>query len=218
MSSMQIDKDAIREILLVAKRLDEKQLLNAVEGNISIKRDGLIYVTPSAKNKAFLTEDMIAITDLDGNQVGGSLKATSELRLHVLTYRMREDIGGIVHAHPPYLTAHAVCGMPVETRAYPEMMFKYGRIEVAGYGRPGTDDICRDLGPILEHSNVALLENHGAIALGPDAIEAMNNIEAAEAIAKVLTIARQVGKEKELPMEECRHLLSLHEEQQITFR
>ncbi|MCI8374789.1 MAG: class II aldolase/adducin family protein [Lachnospiraceae bacterium] len=215
---MQIDKDAIREILLVAKRLDEKQLLNAVEGNISIKRDGLIYVTPSAKNKAFLTEDMIAITDLDGNQVGGSLKATSELRLHVLTYRMREDIGGIVHAHPPYLTAHAVCGMPVETRAYPEMMFKYGRIEVAGYGRPGTDDICRDLGPILEHSNVALLENHGAIALGPDAIEAMNNIEAAEAIAKVLTIARQVGKEKELPMEECRHLLSLHEEQQITFR
>ena len=46
----------------------------------------------------------------------------------------------------------------------------------------------------------------------------MNNIEAAEAIAKVLTIARQVGKEKELPMEECRHLLSLHEEQQITFR
>lgn len=215
---MQIDKDAIREILLVAKRLDEKQLLNAVEGNISIKRDGLIYVTPSAKNKAFLTEDMIAITDLDGNQVGGSLKATSELRLHVLTYRMREDIGGIVHAHPPYLTAHAVCGMPVETRAYPEMMFKYGRIEVAGYGRPGTDDICRDPGPILEHSNVALLENHGAIALGPDAIEAMNNIEAAEAIAKVLTIARQVGKEKELPMEECRHLLSLHEEQQITFR
>ena len=42
---MQTDKDAIREILLVAKRLDEKQLLNAVEGNISIKRGGLIYVT-----------------------------------------------------------------------------------------------------------------------------------------------------------------------------
>ena len=144
---MQIDKDAIREILLVAKRLDEKQLLNAVEGNISIKRDGLIYVTPSARNKAFLTEEMIAVTDLDGNQVGGTLKATSELRLHVLTYRMREDIGGIVHAHPAYLTAHAVCGKPVETKAYPEMMFKYGRIEVAGYGRPGTDDICRDLGP-----------------------------------------------------------------------
>ena len=207
---MQIDKDAIREILLVAKRLDEKQLLNAVEGNISIKRDGLIYVTPSARNKAFLTEEMIAFTDLVGNQIGGNYKATSELRLHVLTYRIRENIGGIVHAHPPYLTAHAVCGKPVETKAYPEMMFKYGRFEVAGYGRPGTDDICRDLGPILEHTEVALLENHGAIAVGPDAIEAMNNMEAAEAIAKVLTIAKLVGTEKDLPEKECSHLLSQH--------
>lgn len=214
---MQGDINAIREVLMVAKRLDEKQLLNAVEGNISVKRDGLIYVTPSAKNKAFLTEEMIAITDLDGNQVGGTLKASSELRLHVLTYQMREDIGGIVHAHPAYLTAHAVCGKPVETRAYPEMMFKYGRIEVAGYGRPGTDDICRELEPIVKHSNVALLENHGAIALGPDAIEAMNNMEAAEAIAKVLTIAKTVGIEKDLPEEECRHLLMQHEKQQVTF-
>ena len=129
---MQGDISAVREVLLVARRLDEKKLLNAVEGNISLKRNGLIYVTPSAMNKAFLTEEMIAVTDEDGNQIGGKYKATSELRLHVLTYRMREDIGGIVHAHPPYLTAHAVCGKPVETRAYPEMMFKYGRTISSG--------------------------------------------------------------------------------------
>lgn len=207
---MQGDLSAIREVLLVAKRLDEKQILNAVEGNISLRRDGLIYVTPSAMNKAFLTEEMIAITDEDGNQIGGNYKATSELRLHVLTYRMRKDIGGIVHAHPPYLTAYAVCGKPVKTRAYPEMMFKYGSFEVAPYGRPGTDDIARGLEPLLQRSDVALLENHGAIAVGPNALEAMNNMEAAEAIAKVLTIAKMVGKEKDLPEEECRHLMAGH--------
>ena len=92
---MQTDKDAIREILLVAKRLDEKQLLNAVEGNISIKRGGLIYVTPSARNKAFLTEEMIAVTDLDGNQVGGTLKATSAHTAH--TYALANI--NIPHTH-----------------------------------------------------------------------------------------------------------------------
>ncbi|MCI8333149.1 MAG: class II aldolase/adducin family protein [Lachnospiraceae bacterium] len=209
---MQGDISAVREVLLVARRLDEKKLLNAVEGNISLKRNGLIYVTPSAMNKAFLTEEMIAVTDEDGNQIGGNYKATSELRLHVLTYRMREDIGGIVHAHPPYLTAHAVCGKPVETRAYPEMMFKYGSFQVAPYGRPGTDDIVRGLKPLLKKSDVALLENHGAIAVGPDALEAMNNMEAAEAIAKVLTLAKLVGQEKNLPEEECRHLMAGHEQ------
>ena len=199
---MQGDISAVREVLLVARRLDEKKLLNAVEGNISLKRNGLIYVTPSAMNKAFLTEEMIAVTDEDGNQIGGNYKATSELRLHVLTYRMREDIGGIVHAHPPYLTAHAVCGKPVETRAYPEMMFKYGSFQVAPYGRPGTDDIVRGLKPLLKKSDVALLENHGAIAVGPDALEAMNNMEAAEAIAKVLTLAKPVGQETNLTQDE----------------
>lgn len=209
---MEGDLSAIREVLMAAKRLDEKKLVNAVEGNVSIKRNGRIYVTPTSTNKAFLTEEMIAITDEDGNQIGGNCKATSELRLHVLAYRMRENIGGIVHAHPPYLTAHAVCGKPVETRAYPEMMFKYGSIQVAPYGRPGTDDIAAGLAPLLQRGDVALLENHGAIAVGPDALEAMNTMEAAEAIAKVLTIARMVGQEKELPEEECRYLMAGHEQ------
>ena len=39
-----------------------------------------------------------------------------------------------------------------------------------------------------------------------------------EAIAKVLTISKLVGTQKDLPEEECRHLLSQHEEQQVTFR
>ena len=211
---MKKSMEAIREILLVAKRLDEKKILNAIEGNISLKRDGLIYVTPSGKNKAFLTEDMIAIVDEEGNQVGGCCKPTSELKLHLQVYRMREDIGGIVHAHPPYLTAHAVCGLPVRTKAYPEMMVMYGSFEVAGYGRPGTDDICREVEPLLQKSNVVLLENHGALAVGPDVVQAMNHMEAAEAIAEVLTMAKLVGKEKDLSPEECEALLALHAEKQ----
>ena len=38
--------------------------------------------------------------------------------------------------------------------------------------------------------------------MGPDVIQAMNHMEAAEAIAEVLTLSRLVGKEKELPQEE----------------
>ena len=42
-----MDIQAIKEILAVARRLDEKNLVNAYEGNISVKRDGLIYITPT---------------------------------------------------------------------------------------------------------------------------------------------------------------------------
>lgn len=63
-----INADAVRELITAAKHLDQKGIVNAIEGNISLRRDGLIYVTPSGKNKAFLTEDMIAVVDENGKQ------------------------------------------------------------------------------------------------------------------------------------------------------
>ena len=63
-----MDKAMVAEVLRVARRLDEKNLVNAYEGNISAKKDGLIYITPTGKNKAFLTEEMIAVIDGEGGQ------------------------------------------------------------------------------------------------------------------------------------------------------
>ena len=64
----------IREVMAVAKRLDEKTLVNTFEGNISAKVDGKIYITPTTKNKGLLTEDMIAVMDENGNQIHGNCK------------------------------------------------------------------------------------------------------------------------------------------------
>lgn len=119
---MNINMDVIREVMAVAKRLDEKTLVNTFEGNISAKVDGKIYITPTTKNKGLLTEDMIAVMDENGNQIHGNCKPTSELPMHTETYTIRDDIGGVVHCHPPYLTAYALANKDVETRAYPEMM------------------------------------------------------------------------------------------------
>ncbi len=209
---MNFNSQAIQDVLTVAKRLDEKGILNAVEGNISVRDGNLIYITPSGKNKAFLTEDMIAVVDLDGNQVGGSCKASSEYKLHLHTYKVRPDIQGVIHAHPPFLTAHALCGQPVRSNAYPEMIVVYGSIEIAGYGRPGTDEIARDIGSLLEKENVILLENHGALSVGNTVIDAMNALEAAEASAKILTLTKLVGTPQDLSKNECDALWELHEQ------
>ena len=200
----------IQEIMAVAKRLDEKGLVNAYEGNISTKENGLIYITPTGKNKGLLTEEMIAIVDGEGNQIGGNCRPTSELPMHTNTYKIRDDIGGVVHCHPTFLTAYALCNKPVETRAYPEMMGNFGRFECAPYGRPGTEDILKGAIPIFEHSDIVLLGNHGVLAVGKTATDAMNKIEAAEAITKTVFIANILGKQVELSDEECNFFLSLH--------
>ena len=207
---MNFCRQAIQDVLTVAQRLDSKGILNAIEGNISVREGDYVYITPSGKNKAFLTEEMVAVLDMDGNQVGGSCKASSEYKLHLHAYKLRPDVGGIVHAHPPYMTAHALCGQPIRTNAYPEMIIVYGSIEVASYGRPGTDEIYRDIGPLLEKGNVLLLENHGALSVGQTVIDAMNALEAAEASTRILTLAQQVGTPKDLPNEECDALWQMY--------
>lgn len=207
---MQINHQAIRDVITVAKRQDARGLLNAYEGNISVRDGDYVYCTPTGTNKAFLTEEMIAILDLEGNQVGGTLPASSEVKLHLHIYRNMDHVGGIVHTHAPYLTAYAVCNQPVSTKGYPEMIVVYGDIQVASYGRPGSDRIYQDVLPLLEKSNVILMQNHGPVAIGRDVFHAMNCMEAAESCARILTIAKSVGEVYNLPDQECEELMQVH--------
>ncbi|MGI6052844.1 MAG: class II aldolase/adducin family protein [Bilifractor sp.] len=204
-----MDIQAIKDIIQIAKRLDEKQLVNAFEGNISIMRDGWLYITPSGQNKALLTEEKISVFNPDGEQVSG-LPASSELKMHRAVYKMRDDIGGIVHAHAPFLTAYALCGKPFTSRAHAEMLWDHKSIEVAPYGRPGSDAIYAGVKPILDKGrNVLLLSNHGVLAVGGDAYEAMNRLESVENAAKISVIAKLIGEPADLPEEEVQALLSL---------
>ncbi|MDR0497693.1 MAG: class II aldolase/adducin family protein [Treponema sp.] len=205
-----IDILAMREVIMVAKRLDDKQLVNAFEGNVSIKRDGYLYITPSGKNKAFLTEEMIAVFDESGKQVSGIYPASSELKMHVAVYAMRGNIGGVVHAHPPCLTAYSLCNKPFGSRAYAELLWDHKRIEVAPYGRPGSNEIYAGVKPILDMGrDVLLLANHGVLAVGPTVFDAMNKLESVENAARISIYSKLVGEQADLPEEEVKALLSM---------
>lgn len=206
-----MDIALIHEVIQVAKRLDSKSLVNTFEGNISTKRDGLLYITPTTRNKGLLTEEMIAVIDKNGKQISGNCKPTSELPMHTQTYLMRDDIGGVIHCHPPFLTAYALCNKPVETKAYPEMMGNFTRFEVAPYGRPGTDDIYKGVTPLIQrHQDIVLLGNHGVLVVGKTVTDAMNKLEAAEAITKVVFLSNILGKQVDLSKDECDFFFSLN--------
>jgi L-fuculose-phosphate aldolase len=199
----------IRDILEVCKRLDQKGLVNAYEGNISVLQNGLVYVTPSGKNKAFLNEEMICVLEAGSlKQVGGVFPPSSELLLHINSYQTRPDIGAVIHCHPPYLTGYALARKPVESRAYPEMMHVFKKIPVAAYGRPGTAAIFESARELIKNHDGILLANHGVLAVGKDVHGAMNKVEAMEAVARVLTIAEQIGKPVDLSDDECAFLLA----------
>ena len=64
-----ISEDVINQVLFVAKRMDDKGLVNSFAGNISAKVDGKIYITPTGQNKGLLTPEKMCIRDRHRNMI-----------------------------------------------------------------------------------------------------------------------------------------------------
>lgn len=207
MQELGISEEAINEVLFVAKRMDDKGLVNSFAGNISAKRDGKIYITPTGQNKGLLTPEKVAVVKEDGGRIWG-MKETSEIIMHSMAYDICEangwNVGGVVHCHSKVLTAFSMACMDVETGALPEMMGNFHKIPCVPYGAPGTKYILTMAEPYLaEGYRIVLLGNHGCLAVGKTVEDAMNIVEASEAIAEQVLITRYILKnEVNLPREE----------------
>lgn len=203
--------DTIRKrIVEVSKLMYDKGLVNPYEGNVSVLHEEKVYITPGGIYKGCLSEDMIVVTDLNGNILEGMYKPSSEIKLHLAAYKNRRDIKSVVHAHPPYATAYAVANKPIETKAYTEMIAIFGKIPLAKYGTPSTDEISVGIEEYIGMYDIILLANHGIVTVGTDINNAFFKLEAAESMAKTLLLTKMLGGEKELPENELEKLYKMY--------
>src|SRR5438105_1521667 len=105
------EQTARRDLLRICHLLYERSYVVSSDGNVSVQLDdGRILATPTMTCKGRMTEDLIAVTDLEGRSLNNQ-KASSELAMHLLIYRERPDVKAVCHAHPPHGTAFAVAGL-----------------------------------------------------------------------------------------------------------
>jgi len=194
-----IMKTSIRsEIIRISKIMYAKSMVNALEGNVSVRDGERIYITPTGICKGYLEEDMLVVVDKDGNVLEGTYTPTSEMGLHLECYRLRPDISSVVHCHSPYATAFAIADKPIKSEAYPEMIIAFDQIPSIAYGTPSTSAVYAELGKYIDKIDVFLISRHGVVSVGRDLNDAFFKIEAAESIAKTLTLAKLLGGEAPL--------------------
>src|ERR1043165_6805287 len=108
------EQTARREIVRVGQLMYERSYVVSSDGNVSVRLDdGRIVATPTMTCKGRMTEDSLAVTDLRGQDLSDK-KASSELAMHLLIFREREDVRAVCHAHPPHGTAFAVAGLAID--------------------------------------------------------------------------------------------------------
>jgi len=147
-------------------------------------------VTPTGLIKAELTAADIVEVDFDGKRVDGRHMPTSELDMHLRILRLRDDVGAVVHAHPPVVTGFGVAGISFDGFELPELIFNLGRVPLVPYGTPGTPDLGDALEPFLKDHQAMVLANHGAVTVGQTLDVARIRMESLEHAAKMILTAR----------------------------
>lgn len=203
---------ARQELVAVCKRLYDKDLIAAGDGNVSMKLDAeRVLVTPSGFHKGFLRAEDLIITDLSGKRLKGLHKPSSEFLMHEACYAERPDIGAVVHAHPPISVALSLAGLAASMSdcVLSETCLLLGPILTVPYSTPTTSEVPDVLRPYLRQANALILDRHGALTLGRTLDEAWHRMEAMEHAAKIIHAAHAVGRVAPLPAAEVNKLQAL---------
>ncbi|MCC7053004.1 MAG: class II aldolase/adducin family protein [Gemmatimonadaceae bacterium] len=187
---------AVREALVhVCRRLSDRGLIAGQDGNVSLRvgADRLL-VTPAGFAKGSLDVDDLVEVSLSGAHLAGRERASSELGLHLAAYAARPDVMAVVHAHPVTATAFTLVGETVPDGVLAELMLTVGTVGLAPYAQPGTDELGRVVTPFFRTHDVVLLAHHGAVSLGRSLQDAHFAMESLEHGARMIHLARQLGR------------------------
>lgn len=205
------------QIVDIGARLYSRGYVVAADGNISVRLgDGTILTTPSGLCKGTLEPGQLILVDADGEVLEGSLKPSSEIKMHLEAYRRRPDINAIVHAHPPISTGFSCAGEPLDKAILAEVILTLGCVPIARYGTPSTEQVAESIRELIAVHDGILLANHGALTVGPDLMNAYFKMETIEHFAKISLVTRILGRENVLTAEKVGELERVGRERGIS--
>lgn len=177
-------------------------------GNLSVRLDdNRLLVTPTGVSKYLLRSADMVIVDLEGRQLAGASRVTSEISMHLAVYQHRQDVGAVIHSHPPTATAFACAGRGLDEILCQEAVMTLGVVPLAGYATTGTSEVAASLVPLIPDHDAILMANHGAVSYGKNLLEAFLKMETVEHLAHIALIAHQLGSPQVL---EQRQIEQLH--------
>ena len=218
-NQQQIEQQIKEQMCDVCHKMWQLGWVAANDGNVTVKLDDNTFLaTPTGISKSFITPEKIVKIDKEGNVIEGmeGYRASSEIKMHLRCYTEREDVGSVVHAHPPVATGYAVAQKSLDSYNMIETVIALGSIPVTPYGTPSTYEVPDAIAPYLGEHDAVLLMNHGALTVGSDLITAYYRMETLELFAKINLTATLLGGAKEISRENIDRLISMREGYGVT--
>ena len=190
---MRMEKER-EDLVRYGRKLCEAGLTKGTGGNLSIldRKNGQVALTPSGIDFYEIRPEDIVILDLSGKVVEGERTPSSEWEMHLLSYREREDIDAVIHAHTMYSTVLACLHWELPATHY--MIAVAGpTVRCAEYATYGTHELAVNAAKAMAGRKAVILANHGILAGAKDLLNAFNIIEEVEYCSEIYVKAKSIG-------------------------
>jgi len=187
---------AMLEVREAARIIDKLGLSAYTWGNISMRVDKNIVITPSGVVKAELGLRDLVVMDMGGDVVFALHTPSSEYPMHLAIYHARDDVKAIIHTHSPYAIGFSLGGVEIPTELSEARMFVGERIPVVRYHPPGSMELGEAVAEILRVANAALLERHGVVAVAETMGRALSIALSVEDAARASLFSGLLRREK----------------------
>lgn len=187
---------ALREdIIARCREMNSSGINQGTSGNISVRYEDRMLISPSATPYDQMTPEMIASVGLEdtSGRYEGPLKPSTEWRFHQKLLRGRPDAGAVVHAHPTYCTTLAIARKEIPSCHYMIAAFGGNTVRCAGYATFGSEELSELAIDAMTDRTACLLANHGMIAIGENLAKAMWRAIELETIAKQYYLSLAIG-------------------------
>ena len=177
-------------------------------GNVSqIDREKeLVAIKPSGVDYDKLQADDIVVLTLDGEQVEGDLRPSSDTPTHLVLYRAFEAVGGIVHTHSTWATSWAQAGLSIPCYGTTHADYFYGEVpcardltteEIDGEYEVQTGNV---IVKTFEHTDPVavpgvLVAHHGPFSWGKNGADAVYHAAVLEQVAWMAANTRRINED-----------------------
>lgn len=184
-----------KELVEIGKKIAQHGLVIGPGGNISACIGNIVFMKASGKcfEDAKLT-DYIPVDMHTGKVLGGKLKPTCEIWMHLACYKVREDVKAVIHTHPPYSVAFAMLDKTLKPFEPAFVAIVSTEVPVLRYILPSTKELANEVKKIIQNHNAILLKNHGLLTVGVNIQQAYYRTLLVENACKAAFVAKCLGK------------------------
>jgi L-fuculose-phosphate aldolase len=188
------------EVCAYGREMLDANLTIHTSGNVSRRVEEGMLITPSNMPYHDIRPEDVLLMDLDGRVLEGDRNPSVEHKVHIACYRFREEVQGVIHAHPQMATAFAAARVPLPSFLDEFGVFVGEEVRVADYAMSGTPDVAENVVKALgEDSNAVFLASHGLVTVGRTLFDAMRVAKMVERAAGTYLWTTVLGGAAELP-------------------